>query len=216
MMKTKQLNVWTGKFGEEYTDRNIQTIESLDRDYRKEFGVSATTFFRDTIHGLSISSVLEVGCNIGNKLAIFHSLGIKNLTGVEPQQYAIKKGKKRYPFIAFRQGTVFDLPYPNNYFDLVFTSDVLIHVSPKHLAKALGEIIRVSRRFVLGFEFYADQPQAVVYRGHRDLLWRRNYKQEYLKPFPSLSVIYEKKLNHSEKVVGARGLKSELFVLKMN
>ena len=129
---------------------------------------------------------------------------------------AIKKGKKRYPFIAFRQGTVFDLPYPNNSFDLVFTSDVLIHVSPKHLAKALGEIIRVSRRFVLGFEFYADKPQAVVYRGHRDLLWRRNYKQEYLKPFPSLSVIYEKKLNHSEKVVGARGLKSELFVLKMN
>src|SRR3989338_10789053 len=149
MMKTKQLNAWTGKFGEEYTDRNIQTIESLDRDYRKEFGVSATTFLGDALHGLPISSVLEVGCNIGNKLAIFHSLGIKNLIGVEPQRYAIKKGKKRYPFIAFQQGSVFELPYTDHQFDLVFTSDVLIHVSPKHLAKALGEIIRVSRRFIL-------------------------------------------------------------------
>jgi len=216
MMKTKQLNVWTGKFGEEYTDRNIQTIESLDRDCRKEFGVSATTFFRDALHGLPISSVLEVGCNIGNKLAIFHSLGIKNLTGVEPQRYAIKKGKKRYPFIAFRQGTVYDLPYPNNSFDLVFTSDVLIHVSPKHLAKALGEIVRVSRRFVLGFEFYSDKPQAVVYRSHRDLLWRRDYKQDYLKSFPNVTVIYERKFNHNEKIVDAAGLKSELFVLKTN
>ncbi len=215
-MKTKQLNVWTGKFGEEYTDRNIQTIESLDRDCRKEFGVSATTFFRDALHGLPISSVLEVGCNIGNKLAIFHSLGIKNLTGVEPQRYAIKKGKKRYPFIAFRQGTVYDLPYPNNSFDLVFTSDVLIHVSPKHLAKALGEIVRVSRRFVLGFEFYSDKPQAVVYRSHRDLLWRRDYKQDYLKSFPNVTVIYERKFNHNEKIVDAAGLKSELFVLKTN
>ncbi|MBI2309917.1 methyltransferase domain-containing protein [Candidatus Collierbacteria bacterium] len=216
MIKTKQLNVWTGKFGEEYTDRNIQTIESLDRDYRKEFGVSATTFFRDALHGLPISSVLEIGCNIGNKLAIFHSLGIKNLTGVEPQQYAIKKGKKRYPFIAFRQGTVFDLPYPSNSFDLVFTSDVLIHVSPKHLAKALGEIVRVSRHFVLGFEFYSGKSQAVVYRSHSDFLWRRDYKQDYLKLFPNVTVIYERKFNHNEKVVGAAGLKSEIFVLKKN
>lgn len=213
-MKTKQLNVWTGKFGEEYTDRNTQTTENLDQEYFEELGASATTLFDQALTGLTISSVLEIGCNIGNKLAVLHKLGYKNLTGVEPQQYAINRGKKLYPFITFQQGTVFDLPYPNNSFDLVFTSDVLIHISPKHLAKALGEIVRASRRFVLGFEFYSDKPQKVVYRSHPDLLWRRDYKREYLKVFPNLSVVYEKKFNHNEKVVGARGLKSEIFVLK--
>ena len=128
----------------------------------------------------------------------------------------LKKEKNAIRLLRFGGEPYFIFPIPNNSFDLVFTSDVLIHVSPKHLAKALGEIVRVSRRFVLGFEFYAYKPQAVVYRGRRDLLWRRNYKQEYLKLFPNLSVIYEKKLNHNEKVVGVRGLRSELFVLKMN
>lgn len=213
-MNTKQLNVWTGKFGEEYTDRNTQMVSELDRDYAEELGVSATTLFQEALRNLPISSVLEIGCNIGNKLAVLNKVGFKNLTGIEPQRYAINRGKKLYPFITFQQGTVFDLPYPDNCFDLVFTSDVLIHISPKHLAKAIKEIVRVSRRFILGFEFYSDKPQTVVYRSHHDLLWRRNYKQDYLKLFPDVSVVYEKKFNHNEQITGARGLQSELFVLK--
>lgn len=215
-MKTKQLKVWTGSFGKEYTDRNTQTVSGLDQDYKDELGVSATTLFQIGLKGLPVASILEAGCNIGNKLAILNSLGYRNLTGVEPQQYAINRGEKLYPFITYKQGTIFELPFPDSQFDLVFTSDVLIHISPKYLTKALKEIVRVSRRFVLGFEFYSDKPQEVDYRSFRDLMWRRNYKQDYLKIFPDLSIVYEKKIDHQERVVKARDLKSELFVLKKN
>lgn len=85
MMKTKQLKVWTGSFGKEYTDRNTQTVSGLDQDYKEELGVSATALFQEGLHGLPVASILEVGCNIGNKMAILNSLGYKNLTGVEPQ-----------------------------------------------------------------------------------------------------------------------------------
>ena len=215
-MKTKQLKAWTGNFGKEYTDRNTQTVSGLNRDYKEELGVSATALFQKGLHSLPVVSILEVGCNIGNKLAILNSLGYGNLTGVEPQQYAINRGEKLYPFIAYQQGTIFELPFLDNQFDLVFTSDVLIHISPKYLTKALKEIVRVSRRFVLGFEFYSDKPQEVAYRSFRDLMWRRNYKQDYLKIFPDLSIVYEKKFDHQERVVKVRGLKSEMFVLKKN
>jgi pseudaminic acid biosynthesis-associated methylase len=215
-MKTKQLKVWTGNFGKEYTDRNTQTVSGLDRDYKEELGVSATALFKGGLYGLSITSVLEVGCNIGNKLVILNSLGYGNLTGVEPQLYAIKRGEKLHPFISYKQGTVFELPFPDNQFDLVFTSDVLIHISPRYLTKALKEIVRVSKRFILGFEFYSDKPQEVAYRLFHDLMWRRNYKQDYLNVFPNLSIVYEKKFDHQEQVVKSRGLKSEMFVLKKN
>lgn len=215
-MKTKQLKVWTGSFGKEYTDRNTQTVSGLDQDYKEELGVSATALFQEGLHGLPVASILEVGCNIGNKMAILNSLGYKNLTGVEPQQYAISLGEKLHPFITYKQGTIFELPFPDSQFDLVFTSDVLIHISPRYLSKALKEIVRVSRKFILGFEFYADKPQEVAYRSFRDLMWRRNYKQDYLKIFPDLSIVYEKKFSHQERVVKARGLKSEMFVLRKN
>lgn len=84
-MKTKQLYVWTGKFGKEYTDRNTQTASELDRDYAEEIGMSATTIFKEALQGLPISSVLEIGYNIGNKLVALHKLGYKELTGIEPQ-----------------------------------------------------------------------------------------------------------------------------------
>ena len=50
-MKTKQLKVWTGNFGKEYTDRNTQTVSGLDRDYKEELGVSATALFKGGLYG---------------------------------------------------------------------------------------------------------------------------------------------------------------------
>jgi SAM-dependent methyltransferase len=45
--------------------------------------------------------------------------------------------------VAFRQGSIFDLPFPDDSFDVVFSQTVLFHVP--HPQKALAEIKRVLR-----------------------------------------------------------------------
>lgn len=213
-METKQLKNWRGKFGIDYTLRNSQALTEMEELFRREFGISASEMFGKAVHGLPIKSVLEVGCNIGNKLALLKNLGLTGLTGVEPLNFAIGEGKKRYPFINFKQGTVFDLPFANSSFDLVFTSGVLIHISPGDLSKAMNEIGRVSGRWIMGFEYYSAKPERVIYRGKDELLWKWDFTSEYLKAVPGLKILYEKRFKHNPKVVGRDGLKSQIFVLQ--
>lgn len=211
-MTAKQLRAWRGKFGREYTERNAQTLAELDKMFVAEYEVSANEMFGAALAELPIKNVLEVGCNIGNKLALLYKLGYKDLTGVEPQNGAIKLGKKRYPFIKFRQGTIFKLPFNNSSFDLVFTSGVLIHIAPVDLRLAVKEILRVSRKFVLGFEYYSPRPTEVSYRGKTDLLWKRDFKEFYLSVEPNLNIIYSQKYFHKSGG-GDKRLQSEIFVL---
>jgi hypothetical protein len=44
------------------------------------------------------------------------------------------------------------LPYPDGEFDLVYTSEVLVHVRPEHLEGVLHELLRVARGQVFHFE----------------------------------------------------------------
>ncbi len=214
-MTTTQLKAWQGKFGTDYTKRNSQTLNELDEMFVREYGASAREMFQAAVSNLSINTVLEVGCNIGNKLALLYDLGYRNLTGVEPQQEAIELGIKRYPFINFKPGTIFNLPFADRSFDLVFTSGVLIHIAPVDLAKAISEIIRVSKRFVLGFEYFSKNPQSVFYRGKSDLLWKRDFAKSYQLIDSKLSIYYRKKYYHRSGVNSAGGkLISEMFVIE--
>lgn len=213
-METKQLKTWQGKFGREYTKRNSQALEEMEELFRRDFGVSASGMFKKALQGLPIKNVLEVGCNIGNKLALLKNLGFEELTGVEPLNFAINEGKNRYPFINFKQGTVFNLPFEDNSFDLVFTAGVLIHINPWDLSKAMNEIARVAGKWILGFEYYSAKPQRVVYRGKDELLWKRDFVSEYLKRVAGLKILYEKRFKHNPKVAGKYGLKSQIFVLQ--
>ena len=51
------------------------------------------------------------------------------------KQYAVEKGKENTKGINIIQGSAFDLPYKDNYFDLVCTNGVLIHGVRQHILK---------------------------------------------------------------------------------
>jgi ubiquinone/menaquinone biosynthesis C-methylase UbiE len=86
-------------------------------------------------------------------------------------------------------GHAFDLPFKNEYFDLVFSAGVLIHIPPDHLPEALREIYRVSKRYLLSIEYFAEQETVIHYRGHEDLLWKRNFFQHWQAQFADLVLI---------------------------
>ncbi len=97
---------------------------------------------------LTINSILDAGCGEGFTLDILqkHRIG-KRLEGLEFSESAIALGKKHHPSLIFKQGSIYELPYKDNIFDLVVCTEVLEHLEDPQ--KALRELVRVSRRYLV-------------------------------------------------------------------
>lgn len=193
-----QLKTWTGKFGREYTDRNAVSLDGLDKLYRKNFGITRTDLNNLFIGRLSRDfRILEVGSNVGNQLALLQKMGFKNLYSIEINSYAVEQSKLRTEHINIIQGSALDIPFKDDYFDLVYTSGVLIHIFPDDIRKALEEIHRCSRRYIWGYEYYADKyTKGKNYRGHDNLFWKADFSKIYLSTFNDLKLVEEKKLKY--------------------
>lgn len=188
-MSTKQLEAWQGDFGQAYTDRNVE-------DWQVRMPV-----FADIVEGRGIRSALEVGCNRGHNLVAFaHALGEDSqVVGVEPNRYAQRIARASSDRISVLEGSAYDLPFKDGTFDLVFTAGVLIHIGLADLPRALSEIYRVSKRYILAMEYFAEEETIIHYRGHNDLLWKRNFLKHYQTLFPDLRVLREGFLGPEKK-----------------
>lgn len=192
-MKTQQVSFWSGEFGKEYTDRNYQTIFDSDLAYVKNYGVKRSEMNAEFLGSLDKEiKVLEVGCNIALQLLQLQSMGFTNLYGVELQHYAVERAKENVKNINIIQGSGFDLPFKDNYFDLVYTSGVLIHIAPQDLPKFMAEIVRVSKKLIWGFEYYHPEVKQLSYRGNEGFMWKANYQELYTQYFPELKIVKQK------------------------
>jgi len=202
--RTDQIKAWNGDFGRKYTNRNIFLPKDLDRFYIDTWGISRSQMLKDFIIPVkkNIKKVLEVGCNVGNQLNSLQNLGFKELYGIDIQSYAVEKAKRIAKDINIIKGSVFDIPFKDNYFDLVFTAGVLIHISPNDIDKALDEIYRCSKRYICGFEYFAEDYTEIKYRGKNNLLWKTDFSKLYLNRFNGLKIVKEKKYKYvkSDKI----------------
>ncbi len=197
MESTRQMNTWKGDFGKEYTDRNFQTIKEMKLQYMDNYGRSLEEIYLPFLGDLDRSiNILEVGCNIGRQLLFLQSLGFKSLYGIELQEYAVEKAKSNTQGINIIQGSAFDIPYKDNYFDMVFTAGVLIHISPADIGGALSEIYRTTGKYIWGLEYYAEDYVEVNYRGNNELLWKTNFAKLYLDQFSGLKLVKEEKIKY--------------------
>jgi pseudaminic acid biosynthesis-associated methylase len=192
-MQTQQIQFWQSDFGAEYTERNKFSVDEQDALYTDEYGVTRTEMNKEFLSGLEISSFLEVGCNVANQLRCLQSMGFSPLYGVEVQAYAVERAKEITKGINIVQGSGFDVPFKDNYFDVVFTSGVLIHISPDDIYKIMDEIYRTSGNYIWGFEYYSETYMEIPYRGNSNKMWKANFMQLFLDRFPDLRVVKEKK-----------------------
>lgn len=160
--ETAQLALWRSEFGARYTDRN--DVENPARQ----------TTWRGLMAGLGVERALEVGCNVGWNLRYLRACGVE-AWGVEPQPYAIERARRTDPGLTIVPGTAFALPFQDGWFDLAFTSGVLIHIGPADLGRAIDELYRVTRRWLLVIEYDHHHELAVPYRGQREALWKRDH-----------------------------------------
>jgi pseudaminic acid biosynthesis-associated methylase len=207
---TPQLEQWSGEFGRNYTARNSFTPEQVDELWFRNYGRTRTELNRTFFSSVPFNArILEVGCNIGNQLLLLQKLGYQNLYGIDVQNQALEVARSRTETIEFHHSSAFSLPFEDGFFDLVYTSGVLIHISPNDLPLAMKEIHRCTKEFVLGTEYYASHATQLDYRGHSALLWKMDYAREYLSRFSDLQLVSEERLPYldSENV-------DSMFLLK--
>jgi len=169
--------LWSGEFGDAYTERNAAAGDERRR------------FWRATLDEFPASRVLEVGCNLGTNLRWIAGEGALDAAcGVDVNLHALGRLRRAVPAARPVAAAALDLPFGDRAFDLVFTVGVLIHQPPAALPGVMAEIVRCSRRFVICGEYYAPEPTEVAYRGQTGALFKRDFGGLYRQLFPGLAL----------------------------
>lgn len=213
MMKTVQENFWGKDFGKEYSDRNSwQSDSEWDKFYMENWGATKIDINNAVLQDLPKDArILEVGCNIGMQLRGFQRMGFTNLYGIELQQYAVEKAKQITENINIIQGSAFDLPFRDNYFDLVCTNGVLIHIAPADHKAFMSEVYRTTKKYIMGWEYFAPEVTDINYRGNTGFLWKADFGKIYQDNFPGLAVVTKKQYPYVS--IAEKGNADEIFLL---
>lgn len=92
---------------------------------------------------------------------------------------ALARLRVAQPHVNSVAATARSLPFRDRWFDLVFTTGVLIHVPPGTLSSVMGEVVRCSDRYVLCAEYFSEQPTTVPCRGQTQALFKRDFGALY-------------------------------------
>jgi len=194
---TEQSEKWGSDLGTDYSDRNPKTIAEMDSLYTSYFGITRTTLNKEFLENLPRDiRILEVGTNVGAQLEGLKNLGFTDLTGIDVSKYALEIAKKNCPYAKFIEASALQLPFEDKSFDLVFTSGVLIHISPLDVGKVIDEMCRVLKRYIWVYEYFSEKNQEIEYRGNKNMLWKDNFMKLFLDRHPDLKVVKEKKLKY--------------------
>lgn len=179
--------LWAGEFGDAYLDRNIGAAEGRG------------PFWDGVMDRYPVHRVLEVGCTQGDNLIhLARHVPADRIWGVDINPVVLDALRGHVPGVHPVLGVARDLPFPDDSFDLVVTVGLLIHIPDEALEQVMGELVRVSSRYVLSGEYHADEPTRITYRGHDDVLFKRDYGRLYQEWFPELDLVEERFLTKDE------------------
>ena len=90
-----------------------------------------------------INNILEIGCGNGAKLNDLCSFFQASGSGIDPSTEATENGKKLYTDLNLSVAIASDLPYENDFFDLVYFGFCLYLLDRNDVLKAVAECDRV-------------------------------------------------------------------------
>jgi pseudaminic acid biosynthesis-associated methylase len=170
---------WSGEFGDEYSARNTGA---------EVVAGNLAVFSRVLGRAERITSVLELGANIGLNLRALHQLlPAAELSGVEINPVAAQE-LRAWGGCEVHEGSILDYS-PGRSWDLTFCKGVLIHIPPADLPAAYQRLYDCSRRYVLVAEYYNPSPVAIPYRGHDDRLFKRDFAGELMDRYDDLRLV---------------------------
>ena len=89
-------------------------------------------------------SVLEAGCGLGRVVKYLSDLGFKNVSGVEINKDPVNYLNNLYPELNIINGDILNLPYKNNFFDVVLSYGVVEHFidGPDEAMKSIFNVLK--------------------------------------------------------------------------
>ena len=129
--------------------------------------------------------VLEVGCGTGNySLALVEATGCQSY-GIDPSPAMLAQAENRSPEATFQLGHAEKLDFPDSYFDVVFSVDVIHHVRDR------AAFYREARRVLKpggGFCTVTDTEAIIRSRQPLAVYWPETIAPE-LERYPSLATL---------------------------
>ena len=177
-IKNEQEAFWAGKFGDEYIERNKS----------KTLYASNLKLFSEVLSlTRNVESISEYGCNVGMNLRALQKLRPECLLhGIDINQSALELLGKSQLTVTLHHLSILekiDLPV-----DFSFTKGVLIHVQPNNLNKVYDNLYNNSRRYILIAEYYDPKPVTLIYRGHKNKMFKRDFAGEMLDKYSNLNL----------------------------
>lgn len=97
------------------------------------------------VNNYDFNSILDIGCSYGDAVEYYQEKG-KDSYGIDVALTPIKKCRKKG--LKCITASVLNIPFKNDNFDVVVTSDVLEHLDYSDLNRAIKEITRVSKKYI--------------------------------------------------------------------
>lgn len=178
--ETEQEVFWAGSFGDQYVSRNSDD----------ELVASNCNMFSKALSEVgSISSIIELGANIGLNLRALKTLFPRaNLKGVEINPTAFNLLCEEIGESNAIHGSILDQT-DLGLSDLVLIKGVLIHIAPDDLNLVYDIMHKTARRNILICEYYNPTPVALTYRGNSNKLFKRDFAGEMLDRFSDLRLV---------------------------
>jgi spore coat polysaccharide biosynthesis protein SpsF len=173
-----QEEFWISQFGDEYTDRN--------NDFLLKNNIN---LFEKILKKININSLFEIGCNRGLNLEAINNIN-KDIS-----LYGLEINKKAYDIIKEKNIckecfniSINDFSISEKY-DLVLTKGVLIHLNPEKLDSTYQKMYDLSNKYILIAEYYSRDVREILYRGHSNKLFKRDFCGEIMDKFKDLKLI---------------------------
>jgi SAM-dependent methyltransferase len=115
--------------------------------------------------------ILVAGCGKGHEARYIHDEFGGELVGIDIDAAWETEDHHEIPDFVLQRGSVLDIPFPDNDFDVVFYHHVMEHVADP--ARSLSELARVLRPGGLLYLATPNRHRAIGYIGSYDATWKQ-------------------------------------------
>lgn len=102
---------------------------------------------RHGLKGIEYERILDIGCGLGECSGVLRAEG--RYVGVDNSFSRIAYAQARYPAHTFLVGDALSIPFADQSFDAVMLIDTSHHLTDEQFRRALTELKRLSRKFII-------------------------------------------------------------------